>query len=203
MRPAVLLTAGLLLSTLPGTARAAGEIQPGAYCPLPKPGEERACLEPARGRYGAFFDSLEEGAPRNDETARLEGEVESGGAEAPYLALSTLAYGYYRLAERAAARPDSDPEIAARLERWNALLARAYAGAENPDYKAAVRLAALDLSRNTPAIELQCQDAQGQQVACQSTEAVLRGIDAQGRRVGVRGALERILRRIAGGGEDS
>jgi hypothetical protein len=197
----------LLLAWPAGPAQSGdhGEIGPGAYCPLPAPGEERKCLAPARAAYGEFFTAVEGGAGAPDLHA-AEANVETavaGGAddeEAAYLALSSLSYGYYQLAQRAAHSPDSDPDITRRLERWNALLSRAYR--DSPDderYRAAVKEAALDL-RARAAIDLPCQGEQDGR-ACRSTEDVLRDIDAASERVGIRGALAGLLRRVFGGGE--
>jgi hypothetical protein len=186
------LFAGLVAST-PAPA-GADEIGPGAYCPLPEAGEKPACLEPARTEYGAFFAAVEGGVDEPD-SAQIEADVTGGGdSENAYLALSSLTYGYYRLAQRVAASPDADPTSIARLERWNALLARAYeASADDPRYREAVEAAAADLHRR---MRLHCADAAGAPAACDSTEAVLRGVDAAGREVGIRGALQRLLERL-------
>jgi hypothetical protein len=47
-------------------------------------------------------------------------------------------------------------------------------------------------------IALPCRDATGQAIACTSTEAVLRGFNAASEEMGLRGALERVVRRIFG-----
>ena len=126
-----------------------------------------------------------------------------GQALLVYLALSSLAYGYYRLSQQAAATPNDDPELVARLERWNALLARAYASSpQDADFQDSVREAALDLRRRAPPVALSCLDASGGRVSCDSTEAVLRDIDRLRDEVGVRGALSRLLGRFFGGGGD-
>jgi hypothetical protein len=192
----------LLLPAGPARADAHGKIGPGSYCPLPEPGQVPTCLTPARATYAEFFKAVEgdAGAPA---LHAVEDDVESvvaGGAdeETAYLALSSLSYGYYRLAQRAAESPDSDPEITRRLARWNELLGRAYRVSEDDEhYRAAVRQAALDLRERAP-IELPCTGSEG---SCQSTEDVLRQIDAAGDRVGIRGALAGLLRRMFGGGE--
>ena len=197
--------AGALASALwlagPLPAHGAGEVRPGAYCPLPKTGEQPKCLEPARGQYGDFFEALDGGEPSDAAVARVEEDLASGGAsERAYLALSSLAYGYYRLAQLAASTPGEDPSIVARLERWNGLLSGAYASSEDADYRQAVRNAAEDLDQQS-AVELECVDAAGETVPCRSTEVLLRGLDQAGGEVGVRGAVQRMLRRIFGGGD--
>jgi len=175
---------------------AADGAEPGAYCPLPAKGEEPRCLAPARENYGGFFAALD-GDTHETDLARVERDLEKGAA-APdaYLALSSLAYGYYRLAAKAAATPGGDPAIVRRLERWNALLAHAYASsAGDVRYRSALRSAAVDLEQRVD-VELSCSDAGGERVACNSTEAVLRGFNDASERAGVRGALENLIRRL-------
>jgi hypothetical protein len=188
--------AWIVLALATGSNAAGGAAEPGAYCPLPARGEEPSCLSPARESYRGFFAALEGEATESD-LARVERDVEKGAA-APdaYLALSSLAYGYYRLAARAAATPGGDPAIVSRLERWNELLERAYASsAADTRYRAALRSAAVDLERRVD-IELSCSDSRGERVECNSTEAVLRGFNDASERVGVRGALEQLIRRL-------
>jgi hypothetical protein len=195
---------GVLASLLLAAgAKGAGEVRPGAYCPFPKPGEKPACLLPAQQEYGEFFAALDdEGDVGQTAAARLEADVAAGAAaETAYLALSSLAYGYYRLSQQAAATPGEDPELVARLERWNALLARAYAASpQDARFQESVREAALDLQRRAPPIDLTCLDETGSRVRCDSTEAVLRDIDRLRDQVGVRGALSRLLERFFGDG---
>ena len=196
------LLAGVLLTA---SAQGAGEIRPGAYCPFPKPGEKPACLLPAKQEYGEFFVALDaNGDVGETAAARLEADVAAGaGSGNAYLALSSLAYGYYRLSQQAAATPNDDPELVARLERWNALLSRAYASsAQDADFQDSVREAALDLKRRAPPVALSCLDESGGRVPCDSTEAVLRDIDRLRDQVGVRGALSRLLGRFFGNGEE-
>jgi hypothetical protein len=194
----------LVLPLAPARAAGRGEIQPGAYCPLPARGEVPKCLAPARETWTDFFTAVEGGAAEPGLGA-VEGDVErvvAGGAdeEAAYLALSSLSYGYYRLAQRAAHSETADPEVTRRLARWNDLLAHAYRVSPDDDrYRAAVRQAALELHERAP-IDVPCGGSQGAR-ACRSTEDVLRDIDAAGERVGIRGALAGLLRRLLGGGE--
>ncbi len=187
-----------------GPARAAGDpMAAGAYCPLPPPGETPRCLDPAKEAYGEFFTALEAGVPADSAAVRVEADLAAGAvSEGAYLALSSLAYGYWRLSERAAAA-QADPALALRLERWNALLREAYAtSGEDARYRAAIREAALDLRRRAPPVRLRCVAADGGTTECDSTEAVLRGIDSAAGEVGLRGALERLLERMFGD-EDS
>jgi hypothetical protein len=194
----------VLLALIPALAGAAGDpATAGAYCPLPPPGEKPRCLDPAQATYAAFFEALESGVPGDEVTARVDADLAAGsGSENAYLALSSVAYGYWRLSERAA-EAQRDPALAARLESWNALLGQAYAAspADGP-YRAAMREAALDLRRRAPPVRLRCVDAAGATTECDSTEAVMRGIDTASGEVGLRGAFERLLERIFGG-EDS
>jgi hypothetical protein len=193
----------IALLTLPGASpSAAGDVKPGAYCPFPAEGETPRCMQPAKRAYGEFFAALDEpGGVADDAAARVEADVaRGGGGENAYLALSSLAYGYYRLSVEAAAAAHVDPGIVARLERWNALLGRAYGRSPEGDpFRAAVREAAHDLRRRAPAVVLRCVDARGETTACESTEVVVRGIDAAAADVGIRGGLERLLERIVGG----
>jgi hypothetical protein len=181
-------------------AGGAGEVAPGAYCPLPKAGEVPECLQPAREEYRDFFEALDRGGVSNREAARLEADVAGGAAsQNAYLALSSVSYGYYQLARQAAAAPGTDPAVTARLERWNALLARAYqTSPDDPSYREAVRTAARELHQRAR-VRLGCADAHGKPAECDSTEAVLRGFDAASDEVGIRGALRRLFERIAGG----
>jgi hypothetical protein len=194
----------LAVGSAVGTARAAGNpAAAGAYCPLPPAGQKPRCLDPAQATYSEFFAALETGVPSDAATARLDADLAAGpGSENAYLALSSVAYGYWRLSELAA-QAQTDPALAARLESWNALLGQAYAASPADDpYRAAMREAALDLRRRAPPVRLRCVDAAGESAECDSTEAVLRGIDTASGEVGLRGALGRLLERIFGG-EDS
>lgn len=175
---------------------------PGAYCPLPEKGEVPRCLDPAQQEYRAFFDTLDDAEPDDAALAEVEADVARGAAAAqPYLALSSLAYGYWRLTERAADAAQSDPQLVARLERWNALLAEAYAvSPDDARYREAVRAAAIDLNRRVD-FPLSCPDARGEPTECNSTEAVLRALSASSDRVGIRGALAHLWRRVFGGGD--
>ncbi len=196
----------VLLASTPAVAAARAAEDPaaaGAYCPLPPPGEKPRCLDPAQTTYAEFFEALESGVPGEEVTARLDADLVAGhGSENAYLALSSVAYGYWRLSERAA-DAQIDPALAARLESWNALLGQAYAASPADDpYRAAMREAALDLRRRAPPVRLRCVDASGATAECDSTEAVMRGIDTASGEVGLRGAVERLLERIFGD-EDS
>jgi hypothetical protein len=181
----------------------ADEIEPGAYCPFPQKGETPKCLDPAQDEYAKFFSALAEGELSDQDVARLERDVASGASsKAPYLAISSLSYGYYRLAKRAATNPDEDPAVVARLQRWNELLALAYdTSSEDLSYRAAVREAALDLEQRGPRIRLHCADEQGRTIDCNSTEAVLRGFNRTQEKIGIRGALDRLIQRMMSGGD--
>ncbi len=194
----VLVAGALVLVLAAPVADAAGDVKPGAYCPLPEKGQTPQCLLPAKQEYDEFFTALDEGALSDANVAHLERDVASGAAsDTPYLAISSLSYGYYRLAQRAAANAGEDPAVVARLQRWNQLLAQAFdASAQDPAYREAVHAAALDLEQRAPAVRLECLDERGDTTACDSTEAVLRGFNRAGDEVGIRGALDRLIRRM-------
>ena len=198
-RPSAVAVALVLFSgaTL---AHAAGEIGVGAYCPLPARGEKPACLEPARAEYGEFFSSVEGGALSDAAAAQVEAAVAAGAdSDQAYLALSSLAYGYWQLSKSAVAAQQRNPELVERLERWNALLGMAYDNAaDDGAWQQALRTAAQDLQRRAPPVTLRCIDDRGETHPCDSTDAVMRGIDATAGQVGLRGALERLLQRIFG-----
>ena len=182
-------------------AFAAGDVKPGAYCPFPKKGEAPTCMEPAQQEYTEFFTALDVGEELSDEdVSRLEQDVASGArSNTAYLAISSLSYGYFRLAQQAAANPGEDPAVVARLQRWNQLLAQAYdVSAEAPEYRAAVHEAALDLQDRAPAVVLNCANEKGETVVCNSTEVVLRGFNRAQDQIGIRGALDRLLNRMLG-----
>lgn len=170
--------------------------QPGAYCPLPKEGEIPSCLAGAQQTFPGFLEDVQDG-DLDAEADEVEAAVRDGQVDA----LSSLSYGYFMLA-RAQASGQPDPERQARLERWNQILADAYANAEDdPRYRAAVREAAVDIQSNVPALGLRCHDADGNETRCDSTEAVVRAIDLRRQQTGLRGALARLLGSIFGGGE--
>ena len=189
--------AALLALLAAGASHAGGGATPGAYCPLPEPGERPKCLAPARATYTEYFAAIDRGAVADADVASLEAAVARGAAaEHAYLALSSLAHGYYELARREAGRPEQDPEVALRLARWNALLERAYAASpEDESYRAAVRRAATELRERAP-LPVPCADEHGAPSSCSSTESVLRSIDTADEHAGIRGALERLLRRF-------
>jgi hypothetical protein len=192
MRRAVLLLAALFSL---GTADS--KIGPGAYCPLPEGDEPPACLQPATRDYKAFFSGLREG--RVDDAALAEVEQDLAG-EDRYQALSTLIYAYYVLSQRSVLGP-ADPELATRLEHWNALMGESYRGSEDAGFRQAMREAVRDLQRRAPAVPVRCTDAKGNITRCQSTEAVGRAISDVRDRTGVRGAIARLLQKLLGGSD--
>jgi hypothetical protein len=177
-----------------------GKPKPGAYCKIPQEGQAAVCLEPAQNNYKEFFHGLSDGALSDEAARRVESDVAAGaGGDRAYEALSTLAYGYYRLARAASAEHGQDPEIVARLERWNALLSAAYAqSGEDAAYRDAVRTAALDVQHRAPPVGLRCTDAAGNVTKCDSTEAVVRAMDEARDKAGVRGRLGGLIDRIFG-----
>ena len=173
--------------------------QPGAYCPLPKAGEVPSCLSDAQAEYRDFFLGVQEGGLDEAGAARVEAAVRGAEGVDRFEALSSLSYGYFMLARVQAASEKPDPRLIERLEAWNALLTEAYQeSSDDPRYRAAVRAAALDLQENVPALGLRCTDAEGQVTRCNSTEAVVRAIDATRQQTGLRGAISRLLASIFG-----
>ncbi len=200
---ALLLAVATVVTCLPVEVRSASRLaadQPGAYCPLPQPGEEPECLAPARARYGPFFEALEQGEVDTDEAARIEAALTAGAADQEaYLALSSLAYAYWRLALRASEAEAMDPELVARLRGWNALLSSAYERSpEDSDFRGAVRQAAVDLEEHSPSEGLQCLDASGQPKRCYVTTSLIERIDRVDGQLGLRGAIRRLLERVFG-----
>jgi hypothetical protein len=159
----------------------------GAYCPLPEPGQVPRCLDPARAQFGDFFEAVEAGKLEDGESQRLEAAL--GGSASPeeaYLALSSLAYGYFRLAQRAAADPEARPELTERLERWNRILVDAYAdNRADPEFQQAVRRAAHDIDTKAP-------------TGGPTSELLQQISQADGQSSGMRGALEGLIGRILG-----
>jgi len=195
-RLALLATAALCL----GATKDASA--PGAYCPLPKAGEVPSCLAGAQETYQGFFLGLEAGNLDEAEAARIEQDLKGARPEKRFEALSSLSYGYFRLAGNVAGSERPNPALISRLERWNQLLGEAYAESEaDPSYRAAVREAAVDLRRNVPALGLRCADEQGRTTRCESTEAVIRAMDARRQETGLRGALSRLIQAVFPGDE--
>jgi hypothetical protein len=189
--------AGAILAAatlLPQSLSAAGgdPSKAGAYCPLPEPGQQPECLAPARAEFGEFFEAVEAGSVDESQSQRLESALASGASdENAYLALSSLAYGYFRLAQRAATDPGARPELTNRLDRWNRVLADAYSDSEaNPEFRSAVRQAAEDLGDKAPAV-------------APAEDLLQRIAQADGRSSGLRGALEGLIGRITGEGTES
>lgn len=194
-------TLALLAALAPAVAGAGGNA-PGSYCPIPEPGQKPDCRDGAEQRYSAFYRSLEEGNLDPAAAASVEADLAAGGeAERTYEALSSMAYGYYVLARKAAASPKADPVLVARLERWNDALARAYRDTP-PDtsLRAAVREAAVDIEHRAAPVELTCPDTEGRPARCTSTQAVIRGMDDARDHTGLRGQLGRLMERLLGPG---
>lgn len=197
----------LLTGTLLGAATAiAGSGQSaavaGAYCPLPEPGQTPACLTPARATYGDFFAAIGRGDVPAGEAAAVEADLTGGsGTERAYLALSSLSYGYYRLAERLRAQPDGDPVLQARLDHWNQLLVAIYGSqASDPRFRAAMRQAAHDLHRRAAADVTACPNRYPG--GCEHSEQLVRALSAIDDTAGVRSPLGHLVRRLFGGGSD-
>lgn len=170
--------------------------RPGAYCRLPEPGQTPLCLTPARAAYGEFFAAIGRGRVSAAAAALVEADLAGGsGTERAYLALSSLSYGYYRLAEQLGTRPDADPVLLERLGHWNHLLVRLYGSeARDAGFRAAVREAAVDLHARAPSMAERCpHDYPG---ACDHTQDLVRALAAIDGAAGVRSPLGRLLERM-------
>lgn len=185
--------AGLLVAGLLGGAAIAGPLRAdaqgdpsveGAYCGLPEPGEVPTCLQPAQARYADLFVALDEGGDLAKASGSVESDLARAGEDA-YLALSSLAYAYWRLASAAAENERVEPEVAARLEEWNDLLSHVYHKSEDDlEFRTAVRDAARDLEARTA--------SQGFRPA----EGLLSRLDRAQDQLGLRGAVRRVLHRV-------
>lgn len=174
----------------------------GAYCPFPKKGEKPACFAPVEKEYSAFFAAVDEGQIDDAQLATLEQKLEGAGTdEDGYLAISSLAYGYFRLAERAALSDRPDPALVARLNNLNELLSTVYQKPNaEPAFRVAVREAALDLHERAPAVATDCAPGSDAE-ECRTTGRLLRALkafDDPSADRGVRGALGRLLERVTG-----
>ena len=199
---AALVWSGVSIGTPAWATAGAAASKPGAYCPLPEPGQRSACLGPARSQYEPFFNALEEGEVEPQEAARIEADLAVGEAgETAYLALSSLAYAYWLLALRAAESSAAEPEIVARLERWNEVLSAAYAqSAPDSAFRDALREAARDLHRRAPSQGLPCVSETGETIECQPAASLLEAIQRVDSQLGLRGAIRRVLQRVFGSG---
>lgn len=193
----------LLLCAQPADRATSGSLAPGlstpgAYCPIPEPGEAPDCQTPARERYADFFEALESGRLDPAQTAQIERALaDSGDERAAYLALSSLTYGYYRLAHAASKQPRANHRLTARLVRWNELLTKVY-GAEStsPALKQAVRRAAEDLAMRAPAVGVTC--TAGRVEDCEAARGLVGALAAVDERTSVRSPLSRVIERLLG-----
>jgi hypothetical protein len=150
--------------------------------------------------YSDFLAAVDSGQVDDPKVNELERTLRSGGTvQNRSLALSSLAYGYFMLAERAAAEEHPDPVLVARLQRWNELLGGVYEDEDtDPEFRSAVREAAIDLHARAPAVPAECEPGSDGQ-DCQTTGvllATLRRIDDPSGETGVRGALSKLLGRM-------
>jgi hypothetical protein len=197
---AVSIALGIALgAATSGASNSNAKPAPGAYCPLPEKGQAPVCLAPAQAEYEDFFAGVESGDLSEDAAHAVELDLGSNEAtERTYLALSSLSYGYYRLAELVARSPETDPALLPRLKRWNDLLLQVYegAGADSP-LGSAVREAALDLQRHTPAIGALCP-AESPPDDCTSADGLVRALARLDQNAGVRSPLTRLMNRMVG-----
>lgn len=198
--PVLLVPAVILWSTEAVSGARAGAAQPGAYCPLPKKGEKPVCLAPAQAKYEAFFAGLDGGKLSGAAAAAVESDLTGDSPlQDTYLALSSLTYGYWRLAEQVGAAPDADPALLARLQHWNDLLLDLYGESRSdPRFQAAVREAAVDLHRRTPALAKHCPHSYPG--GCDHTEELVRALAAIDGTASVRSPLSQLLERLVGDG---
>jgi hypothetical protein len=167
---------------------------PGAYCPLPEAGQKPVCLSPAEAEYQAFFAAVDRGSIAEADTAALEADLSAGGESAQaYLALSSISYGYWRLATELASAPDADPALRERLRHWNELLLTAYGQSESdPHFRDAVRMAALDLQRHTPGHGTRCRPGE----TCEHADSLVSALAAFDSNAGLRTPLEQLMQRL-------
>lgn len=193
---------GLALAPISAFGAGEAKVAPGSYCPLPEPGQTPQCLDPARAQYESVFAALDDGAINDQQLEKLEADVADGaGSDNAYLALSSITWVYYRLAQQAAAAPGEDPEIVARLDRLNRLLSGAYeSSSDSPQFQTAMLDAARDLQNRAPKVSLECMDEAGDPARCSATEALLRRYAATSSEIGIRGALQKLLERAVGDG---
>jgi hypothetical protein len=173
--------------------------QLGAYCPLPEKGEVPVCLTPAKAEYQDFFAALDEGKLGEAETATVESDLSSGAeTERTYLALSSLSYGYFRLAEKVGKDPAADPALLARLQHWNRLLLDVYGEADaHPRLRAALRTAAVDLQSRTPQLGEACLSTHAAS-GCDGAHGLVRALAVIDRNAGIRSPLTSLVNRLIG-----
>lgn len=195
--------AGLAIALLTVPASAADDPPAaGAYCPFPEPGQRPVCLAPVKQKYPEFLRAADSGQLDEAASARVEADLANAASNRDaYLALSSLAYAYYRLAQFEAADPGADPALVARLEHWNRAMSAVYHDASaDPGVRSAVYEAASDLHARAPAVDADCvEGAPG--ANCNTTSRLmlaLRSADDFSEKRGVRGALSRLLTRMLG-----
>lgn len=180
--------------------------QPGAYCPLPEPGQVPACLTPAQQEYQAFFAGVHSGRLASEASAQVEADLAgTAGIERAYLALSSVSYGYLRLAEQIGVRPDADPVLLARLGRWNDLLVGLYGHSQlDPEFRRAIQLMATDLHRHLARQSVVMPASCGGDLeSCGQSAELLRAMAAVDQHTGVRSPLAQLLQRLVGAQPDS
>jgi hypothetical protein len=197
-RVAVAIFAGALFPHAVQAASGSEAGKAGAYCPLPAPGQKPSCLAPAQQEYGAFFAAVQEGRVEPTASDLVEADLAgASGTERAYLALSSVSYGYFRLAEQIGVRPDADPILLARLARWNDLLLGLYGQSNlDPGFRAAIRDMANDLHRHTVGLQPSCAATEFEH--CGQTAELVRAMASMDRSTGVRSPLAQILQRMLG-----
>ena len=98
----------------------------------------------------SLFVALDEVGVLATAASRVETDL-AGSTDDAYMALSSLAYAYWRMALTAAESEQVDPDVAAKLEEWNDLLSYVYQKrSDDPRFRSALREAAQDLESRTP-----------------------------------------------------
>jgi len=198
----------LALVWIAGPAAAAersGKPSAGAYCPLPEKGKKPVCLSPAEARYQGFFQAIERGDLDDRHAAAVEADLLAGAnPERAYLALSSVTYGYYRLADLVGSRPEADPALLARLSHWNRLLLQVY-GEKGPrsDFQLAVREAAVDLQARTPAAGELCARSHSVEGECPGADGLVRALAQIDSSAGIRAPLSKLMNRVVGRSDPS
>jgi hypothetical protein len=174
--------------------------QAGAYCPLPEKGQKPVCLSPAEAQYQDFFDAIERGEIEDHHAAAVEADLQRGASgDQAYLALSSVSYGYYRLAGLVGLQADADPGLLRRLAHWNDLLLDVYGeSAADARFQQAVRAAAVDLHRRTPTAGDLCARSEHGEAECAGADVLVRALAQIDSSASIRAPLTSLMNRLVG-----